>query len=162
MITFKQYTLLKESLITMAQGKFIPAKDLLLNNNLNELPETKPYGFWTDRSGNFKDVYMTGPKNNGGHAGVAREIIEAAINYKDDHGGMTPEEEDKLVSALAPGKFGGVYNVLLSSGFMHVVLAGNTYYYKTNSGAPTPGQKKFLNTLTEQYTTPIEYASEIF
>ena len=36
MITFKQYTLLKESLITMAQGKFIPAKDLLLNNTLTE------------------------------------------------------------------------------------------------------------------------------
>jgi len=146
----------------MAQGKFIPVDRLLLNNNLNELPEVKPYGFWTDRSGNFKDVYMTGPKNNGGHAGVARAIIEAAIDYKDEHGGMTPEEEDQFTQALSPGKFGGVYNVLLSSGFMHVVLAGETYYYKTNTGVPTPGQKKFLNTLTEQYGTPIEYASEIF
>lgn len=162
MIPFKQYFILKESLITMAQGKFIPVDKLLLSNNLNELPEIKPYGFWTDRSGNFKDVYMTGSRNNGGHAGVARAIIQAAIEYKDNHGGMTPEEEDHLTQALSPGRFGGVYNALLSSGFMHVVLAGTTYFYKTNTGVPTLGQKKFLNTLTEKYGTQVEYASEIF
>ena len=162
MITFKNYILLKENLITWSGDKPIPVKELLLNNNLNDLPEEKPYGFWTDKSGNFKDVYMVGSKSNGGHAGVAREIISAALDYKYDQGTITPEEEDRIVDALKPGKFGGVYNVLLSSGFMHVVLAGNTYYYKTNSGAPSPGQKKFLTALTDKYGTPVEYASEIF
>lgn len=162
MINFKQYILLKENLVTWSGDKPIPVSAILLNNNINGLPDEKPYGFWTDRSGNFKDVYMTGSKNNGGHAGVAKEIISAALDYKSEDGTLTPEEEDRFIDAMKPGKFGGVYNVLLSSGFMHVVLAGNTYYYKTTSGAPSPGQKKFLNALTEKYGTPTEYASEIF
>lgn len=162
MITFKQYIILNENLITWSGDQPIPVSELLLNNNLNELPDEKPYGFWADKSGNFKDVNMVGSKNNGGHAGVARKIIEAALDYKIKNNTLTPEEEDRIIEALKPGKFGGVYNVLLSSGFMHVVLAGNTFYYKTNSGVPSPGQKKLLNALTEKYGTLTEYASEIF
>jgi hypothetical protein len=162
MISFKQYIILKESLITWSGDERISPKVLLLKDSLSDLPEVKPYGFWVDGSGNYKDVYMTGTNNNGGHAGVAGAIIKAALDYKIHKDTLTPEEEDRFTDALKPGKFGGVYNVLLSSSFMHVVLAGNTYYYKTATGGLTTGQKKFLNKLTETYGTPIEYASEIF
>lgn len=162
MITFKQYYIINEALITRSGDENIPVKELLLSNNLSELPNVKPYGFWVDRSGNFIDVYMSGSKNNGGHAGVAKAIIQKALSYKIAKDTLTTEEEDELIEALKPGKFGGVYNILLTSGFMHVVLAGNVYYYKTSTGIPTSSQSKFLRALYEKYETKAEYASEIF
>ena len=159
MISFKNYFLLSESPITWAGGAPIPVVELGLDNT-GALPPEKPYGFWVDKSGNFKAVYNSGKNNTGGHAGAAKSIISLAIDYKDSHGGMTRDEEDRLVKALT--SFSGVYNVLEISGFMHVVLGGNTYYYKVADAMPSSQQKKFLAKLTTEYGTETEYASEIF
>lgn len=152
MITFKVYMLIKESISQ------IPVRELGLTSG--DVPNAKPYGFWVDKSGNYRDVYTSGSKNNGGHVGVARSIITALMDYKMRNGELTDEEEKRFKEILPT--YSGVYNVLLKAGFMHVVLAGNTYYYKTNSGMVSPSQKKFLTNLTDTYNTPTEYTSEIF
>ena len=159
MINFKSYFILNESPITWSADGPIPVVELGLDNT-GKLPDEKPYGFWVDKSGNFKAVYDRGPKNTGGHAGAAKTIISSAIDYKDKHGGMTQEEEDNLNKALT--SFTGLYRVLELANFIHVVLAGNTYYYKAHKGMPTPGQKRFLDKLASEYGTEIQYASEIF
>ena len=162
MISFKQYFFIQENISTYInkEGKteFIRSSDLLLNNT-GKLPDLKPYGFWTDRSGNYISVDAQG------HARAAGDIISASIAFKDANGGLTGEEEAMLYKSLtSKDEDTGVYRVLFDAGFMHVVLNGSktVYYYKTATGTPTLGQKKFLNNLTDTYGTSTEYASEIF
>ena len=162
MITFKQYFFIQENISTYideeGNTKFIHSSNLLLNNT-GKLPDSKPYGFWTDRSGNYASVDAQG------HASMAGNIISASIKFKDANGGMTDEEEALLKKSLtSKGEDTGVYKVLFDAGFMHVVLNGSrtVYFYKTATGAPTLGQKKFLNNLSDTYGTSTEYASEIF
>lgn len=168
MINFKEYFILNEAPFFWTNPQPdkdkpsapIPVENLGLDKS-GILPDEKPYGFWVDKSGNFKAVYDRGPKNTGGHAGAAKEIILSAIKYKDKHGGMTQEEEDGLTKALT--SFKGLYRVLELANFLHIVLAGNTYhYYTADKGMVTTSQQRFLDKLAAEYGTEIQYASGIF
>jgi len=150
MITFKQY-LLNENILSGVRPSIL---GLTVSQ---ELPQRPPYGFWVDRSGNYKS---TAGFSSGGHAQAAKEIIMAAYDYKDETGQLTRDDERALNVSLKKG-FSALYVVLEEMNFMHVVKSGSgeAYFYKVDS--VTPSQQKFLNNLTQTYGVRVERAYDI-
>lgn len=152
MITFKQY-FLTENILSNVRASVIGL------TTTSELPPRPPYGFWVDRSGNYKAINDFA---SGGHAQAAKEIIMAAFDYKDETGQLTRQEEKDFTKAISAG-FNSLYRILFELNFMHVVKGGNTYYYyNEGAGNPTPSQQKFLNNLKQTYNTDIERSREIY
>lgn len=147
MITFKQYTL-REGIITGLAGS-----QLGMNNTLNNFPQSPPYGFWVDKSGNWVEVKTT-------HVVDARKIIITGHKYKKANNITIPEADEALYRDKITG-FGYPYRELSNHGFMHMVKAGNTYYYKPGSAGVTPAQKKFLSFINDEYKMPTEIDNEI-
>ena len=156
MISFKQYTLLNESIFTGVRVATIGLTRFNPDSPTEGLPPSPPYGFWTDKSGNY--IVVAGFAS-GGHLQAAKEMILAAYDAKEDAGELTDSEKTELDNTLKRG-YGALYDVLTNAGFMHVVLNGPTYYYVTNSN--TPSQQKFMAALTQKYRLQTERAFEIF
>lgn len=153
MIPFKQYILLTENILTNVRASILGL------NTSSELPPRPPYGFWTDRSGNYKSIPTIA---SGGHAQAAREIIMAAYDYKDETGQLTPQEERNFTKAISTGTY-ALYRILFELNFMHVVIKDNTYfYYIDGGGSPTPSQQKFLTNLKQTYNSVIERSKEVY
>lgn len=148
MISFKQY-ILREGIITGLAGS-----QLGMNNTLNNFPATPPYGFWVDKSGNWLTVVDS-------HAVDARKIIKAAFKYKEDNNIAISDADLALFKEKLPG-FGYPYRELYNHGFMHLVKAGNTYYYTPGtSGAISPSQRKFLSYIQDEYGMSAEIDKEL-
>ena len=156
MILFKQYTLLQESIFTGVRVAIIGLTRFNSDNPTEGLPSSPPYGFWTDKSGNYKVVAGFA---SGGHLQAAKEMILAAYDVKEELGELTDSEKTDLDNTLKRG-YGALYDVLKNAGFMHVVLNGPTYYYVTDSNSPS--QQKFMSALSQKYKVQTERAYEIF
>jgi hypothetical protein len=153
MITFKQY-LLTENIVYGVRINILglsPSEELL--------PSSAPYGFWVDRSGNYKSIPSF---SSGGHAQAAKEIIMNAYDYKDETNTLTRDEEREFSKAVGAG-FNSLYKILFELNYMHVVKGGNTYYhYNTEGSVITTSQLRFLNNLKQTYRTDIERSKEIY
>jgi len=147
MITFKQYTLC-EGIITGLAGS-----QLGMNNTLNNFPQSPPYGFWVDKSGNWLAVGKA-------HVVDARNIIIRAHKYKKEQGIDISEADEALYRDKITG-FGYPYRELQNHGFMHLVKAGETYFYKAGAAGVTPSQRKFLSFLEDTYKIPAEVDNEL-
>lgn len=150
MVSFSQYLLLNENILGGVRASVL---GLTVSQ---DLPTSPPYGFWTDRSGNYKVVAGF---SSGGHLQAAKEMILAAYDYKEETGQLTPEDERELNDTLKKG-FGALYEVLADMNFMHIVKAADTYFYKVNN--VTTSQQKFLNNLAQTYRMRTERSYEIF
>lgn len=147
MIPFKQY-IFREGIITGLAGS-----QLGMNNTLSNFPHSPPYGFWIDKSGNWLAVDKA-------HVVDARNIIIRAHKYKKEKGIDISEADEALYRDKITG-FGYPYRELQNHGFMHLVKAGNTYYYKAGSAGVTPSQRKFLSFLEDTYRMPVEVDNEL-
>ena len=129
-----------------------------------ELPLRPPYGFWVDRSGNYKTVASF---STGGHDIASKEIIMAAYDYKKETGQLTQADEHILNATLSRGYI-GLNNALEDINFMHVVKCSssdayrkyhhycsddNFFYSVINI---TPSQQKFLTNLYETYNIEVK------
>jgi len=156
MITFKQYTLLNESIFTGVRIAVVGLTRFNPEEPTEGLPSSPPYGFWTDKSGNYKVVAGF---SSGGHLQAAKEMILAAYDVKEEAGELSDNEKTELDNALKRG-YGALYDVLINAGFMHVVLNGPTYWYVTNYD--TPYQQKFMKALAQKYRVQTQRSFEIF
>ena len=156
MITFKQYTLLNESIFTGVRVAVIGLTRFNPENPTEGLPPSPPYGFWADKSGNY--IVVAGFAS-GGHLQAAKEMILAAYDAKEDAGELTDKEREELDNSLKRG-YGALYDVLINAGFMHVVLNGPTYYYVTTNVSVS--QLKFIKALEQEYGMQSQRAFEIF
>lgn len=150
MLSFSQYLLLSENILGGVRAAVL---GLTVSQ---DLPPNPPYGFWTDRSGNYKVVAGF---SSGGHSQAAKDMILAAYDYKEETDQLTPNEERELNVTLKKGH-GALYNVLTEMNFMHIVKAADTYFYYVNN--VTTSQQKFLNNLTQTYRMKIERSYDIF
>lgn len=155
MITFKQYILLNESIFTGVRVADIGLTRFDSENPTEGLPASPPYGFWTDKSGNY--IVVPG-FSSGGHLKAAKEMILAAYDAKEEAGELTDNERKDLDNALKRG-YGALYDVLTNAGFMHVVLGGPTYYYVTIN--LTASQLKFIKALEQEYGMQSQRSFEI-
>ena len=156
MITFKQYTLLNESIFTGVRVAVIGLTRFNPENPTEGLPPSPPYGFWADKSGNY--IVVAGFAS-GGHLQAAKEMILAAYDAKEDAGELTDKEREELDNSLKRG-YGALYDVLINAGFMHVVLNGSTYYYVSTNVSVS--QLKFIKALEQEYGMQSQRAFEIF
>ena len=156
MITFKQYTLLNESIFTGVRVAVIGLTRFNPENPTEGLPPSPPYGFWADKSGNY--IVVAGFAS-GGHLQAAKEMILAAYDAKEDAGELTDKEREELDNSLKRG-YGALYDVLINAGFMHVVLNGPTYYYVATNVSVS--QLKFIKALEQEYGMQSQRAFEIF
>jgi len=154
-ITFKQYTLLNESIFTGVRVADIGLTRFDSENPTEGLPSSPPYGFWTDKSGNY--IVVPG-FSSGGHLKAAKEMILAAYDAREEAGELTDNERKDLDNALKRG-YGALYDVLTNAGFMHVVLGGPTYYYVTIN--LTASQLKFIKALEQEYGMQSQRSFEI-
>lgn len=152
MVTFKQY-FLTENILSNVRASILGLQVT------SELPPRSPYGFWVDRSGNYKAIDTFA---SGGHAQAAKEILMNAFNYKDETNQLDRHEEKEFTTAISKG-FNSLYRILFELNYMHLVKGGNTYfYYIEGGGLPTTSQQKFLNNLRQTYNTGIERSREIY
>jgi len=154
-ITFKQYTLLNESIFTGVRVADIGLTRFDSENPTEGLPSSPPYGFWTDKSGNY--IVVPG-FSSGGHLKAAKEMILPAYDAREEAGELTDNERKDLDNALKRG-YGALYDVLTNAGFMHVVLGGPTYYYVTIN--LTASQLKFIKALEQEYGMQSQRSFEI-
>lgn len=111
----------------------VPRKVMGMHTSVQGLPEHKPYGFWVDRSGNFRIVpYQS-------HAETSIEVLEAANQWLQKHG-------KDLIKVNA-------YDTLWNDGWIRIVISYNTVYYQTKEKLvkPTHSQLKFVKFLQELY-----------
>lgn len=155
MITFKQYTLLNESIFTGVRVAVLGLTRFNPDNPTEGLPPSPPYGFWVDKSGNY--IVVAGFAS-GGHLQAAKEMILAAYDAKEEAGELTDSEKKDLDNTLKRG-YGALYDVLTNAGFMHVVLGGPTYYYVTTN--VTASQLKFIKALEQEYRMQSQRSFEI-
>lgn len=147
MITFKKY-IFREGIITGLAGS-----QLGLNNTLIGFPSSAPYGFWVDKYGNWIAVDKA-------HVVIARNIIIRAYKHKKENNIDIPEADENLYRDKIAG-FGYPYRELQNHGFMHLVKAGDTYYYAPGSAGVTNGQRKFLSHIQDLYGMPTEIDKEL-
>lgn len=147
MISFKQY-IFKEGIVTGLAGS-----QLGMNNTLSNFPKVPPYGFWVDKSGNWIAVPEA-------HVVDARNIINNAYRYKKENNISVSEADDALYKEKIKG-FGYPYRELHNHGFMHIVKAGDTYFYQYGSAGITPSQKKFLSYIQDEYNMNTQIDNEL-
>jgi hypothetical protein len=147
MILFKDY-ILREGIITGLAGS-----QLGLNNTLNGFPSAPPYGFWLDKSGNWIAV-------DHAHLVIARNIINAGYKYKKENNIDVSEADENLYRDKI-SSFGYPYRELKNHGYMHLVKAGNTFYYQPGSSGVTNGQRKFLSYIEDMYNMSTEIDNEL-
>jgi hypothetical protein len=143
-----KYYFFREGIVTGLAGS-----QLGLNNTLTGFPESPPYGFWVDKSGNWITVEAA-------HVVNARNIIIKAYKYKKANNIEISQADNDLFMDKIDG-FGYPYRELANHGFMHLVKAGSTYYYKAGSAGVTNGQRKFLSHIQDIYRMPTEVDNEV-
>lgn len=137
MTTFKEYFILTENIISS-----VPIAELDMTP-ASTVPPNPVYGFWVDRSGNYK------PCTYVGHAKAAAEIIQAAYNAK-----HTKPPFDVL------SDYRSVYETLYDAGFMRVVRSNDIYYY--NPQTITSKQQSFLKMVCEEFDMDYRFSVDIF
>lgn len=113
----------------------------LLESNIIDMPDTCPYGFWINSSGDIL------PVNYESHAKVARKIIDSNKTHK--------EEFDKNISGFTDRTAVDLLaiNYVLAHKWMKCVVTkydNPTLYYKCKD-VPTPKQKQALNDIEMRY-----------
>lgn len=141
MISFKEFMVLLEQRQKKALAGLsdIPRGAMKVSTRVTDLPDNPPYGFWVDRSGNFKVVPLMR------HNVVADEIIRRANDYLTKHGAQPIKIFDH---ANDP------YDKLFEDGWLRVVirdLSKAIYYNGIRGEKPTESQMKFLNFLKDFY-----------
>lgn len=136
MRTFMEFfTFLEES---SKQLNKISRESLHMKSSLDDLPPKAPYGFWVDRSGNFK------PTGFYQHHTDAVQMIELANDYLHAQG-------ESLIN-YRPRDKQDPYRILFENGWLRVVCPGVDIYYQGYPGEqPTGSQMKFLKTIRELY-----------
>ena len=100
-----------------------------LSKSVTDLPDTKPYGLWVDRHGNF----ITTKKS---HSEIAKQLLTRA--------GLTPKDDHEA------------YNVLFKNGFVRVVLTADEVLYGAyDKSNVTQSQLKLINFIKDFYNLDI-------
>lgn len=115
----------------------VPTKVMGMYNNIKDLPEVAPYGFWIDKSGNFAIV------GSMLHEEVGEHILTKASEY------LNNEEILRMMQT------DGIYGTMFKFGFVRVQLAkyNMTVYWENGSGErlTTPAQQRFLEHIRTLY-----------
>ena len=123
MLSFAAYYKIFESV----DLRSVAPSQLGLSNSVVDLPDTKPYGMWVDRHGNF-----TTAKTRMSHAELAKDIFKRA--------GIKLEPQDNA------------YDILFKNGFIRVVLTEDEVYYGTyRKEDVTQSQLKVLKFIKDFY-----------
>jgi 20S proteasome alpha/beta subunit len=149
MIPFKDYILLNENILTGVRPSILGL------TTTATLPATPPYGFWVDRSGNYKDITSFA---SGGHAQAAKEILMNAFNYRDETGQLDAAAEREFERTIATG-FNSLYRILHEVNYMHVRKGGDAYFFYGDN--ITVSQQRFIKNLKETYNMSAERVYEI-
>lgn len=128
--------LLWESPVSFNPFTDIPKKDLGISTSVKDLPDTKPYGFWVDRHGNFVAVGFQK------HAQVSDNIQDKMVEWM------------KKKNIPTPAEWGYSYNFMFKNGWMRVVTYYDSAIYTETKSERTQGQIKFLNFIRDLYYTP--------
>lgn len=128
MILFDLYFLLQESSINSVSPRLLG-----LSTSMVDLPDTKPYGFWVDKSGNFIKVGIEG------HWDVGERIIKVYQHLLKQKGANVKIPAD-------------LYRFFLDAGWMRIVISGNVVYYELAlESQPTLSQTRFLKFIKDLY-----------
>lgn len=118
--------LYEHNLIEESALNTLPPKDLGLSTSAQYLPDTVPYGFWVDRSGNFITV-----KSAYQHEQIAQDIL-------------------KRITNITGRKFSGTgYDYMYAAGWLRVVC--KLEYVEYTGVPPTQYQLRFLNFVKDLY-----------
>jgi hypothetical protein len=113
----------------------VPRSVLGMSTSVVDLPDTQPYGFWVDRSGNFLRVgYQQHIEGLTSIVNKAKQFLHKQnVNYEPKYR----------------------YVDLLDIGWMRVVIGNSSVMYQMKSGQPaTTAQLRFVKTLQEMYDKP--------
>jgi len=143
MIKFLEYFQLLEGISSYVES-FIP-KFLQLSpstygfkSSINNLPTSRPYGFWIDKHGNFVPV---GPYR---HAPFGYKCIEQYNNTVTPGTGIPIYEKDH----------DNILDFLFKAGWVRVLIKTNIIY--TSGKFKTNAQSKIVNIMKEMYDLPEE------
>ena len=116
----------------------VPRKLLKTVDNVQYLPDKAPYGFWVDRSGNFREVPMYG------HEEAAQEMLTTSSKY--------------LAKKDIPFPIQSIYRGMYAEGWIRVVFGSAYLLYQTGDANKTAShsQMKFLNFMKEFYEKILE------
>lgn len=136
MISFSKF--FKILIESSSQLNKVAREDLHMTNSLDEIPPKAPYGFWVDRSGNFK------PTGFYQHHTDAVQMIELANDHLHAQG--------EPIINYSPRSKQDPYRVLFENGWIRVILPGTDVYYQGYPGElPTNSQVKFLKRIKQAY-----------
>lgn len=140
MISFKQFFILQENKKPLVGGiGDVPRGAMKVSTRVTDLPDNPPYGFWVDRSGNFKAV------------GFQQHNVEAAkMLAKANIWLMKHDLPEIKVYDYANDP----YDRLFENGWVRVVLrpqSGEIYYNGERGHQATQSQMKFLNFIKDLY-----------
>lgn len=110
--------------------------DLGMFNRMIHLPDTKPYGFWMDRHGNFMPV--TG--GIGSHEKAATEILTRANENLPSYNQIDFDEIPSF------------YDFLLDAGWLRIIISQSKVYWETKPGGrPSNIQMKNMEFMKDFY-----------
>ena len=132
-IKYAAQTLIQEGVMDQ-----VPRKLLKADSDMNKLPDQTPYGFWVDRSGNFRQVSVYG------HEEAAEEMLNTAMKYLEKKG--------------VEYSYRSVYSEMYKQGWVRVMLSSSYVYYQTGSKEQPASthQLRFLNFLGDLYEKPVK------
>lgn len=136
MISFLQFF---EAAKKVSDLTSVPRDLLGVSTLFTDLPDNAPYGFWVDRSGNFKVVGRMR------HNSEAAKIIAKANNYLERH---------RMPLIKVYDMENDPYDRLFENGWIRVVLrpeARDIYYSGARDHLATGSQLRFLNFIKDLY-----------
>jgi len=114
----------------------IRPSDLGLFNRMIHLPDTKPYGFWMDRHGNFIPVRG----GIGSHERTAVDILQKANENLPSYNQIDFDEVPSF------------YDFLLDAGWLRIILNSAKVYWEAKPGGrPTPIQQRNMEFMKDFY-----------
>lgn len=114
----------------------IPSSELGMFNRMIHLPDTKPYGFWMDRHGNFMPV----KGGIGSHERAATEILNRANENLPSYNQIDLDEVPSF------------YDFLLDAGWLRIIVTGSKVYWEAQPGGrPNQIQARNLDFIKDFY-----------
>lgn len=113
----------------------IPSKELGMFNRMVYLPDTKPYGFWMDRHGNYLPV----KGGIGSHEKAAIKVLNSANDNLPPH--------DRFDFDQIPS----FYDLLLNAGWLRILTTSNVYWEGKPGAFPNNIQKRNLEFIKDFY-----------
>ena len=120
----------------------VPRKLLGATSDIKNLPDNEPYGFWVDKSGNFRQV------GRYGHEEAGEEMLLTTQNYLDKKN--------------IPFEVKSIYRGMYDNGWVRIVWYGGRIHHMTGNTKKLASnhQLRFMKYLGELYDVEVNPKSD--